>query len=118
MFSLPHPLEVELSELISQTIPHAEMVKFEKTGSNVVTGAVRAARYITKKNKIAYCGSGGVWHDWWAAVVSRDGGIPEFNRNEGISGYHELALWMNIGSDASTNRGFREMSLEPGEVST
>lgn len=81
LFSLPHPLEVELSELISQTIPHAEMVKFEKTGSNVVTGAVRAARYITKKNKIAYCGSGGVWHDWWAAVVSRDGGIPEFNRN-------------------------------------
>ena len=56
LFSLPHPLEVELSELISQTIPHAEMVKFEKTGSNAVTGAVRAARYITKRNKIAYCG--------------------------------------------------------------
>ena len=81
LFSLPHPLEVELSELISQTIPHAEMVKFEKSGSNVVTGAVRAARYITKRNKIAYCGSGGVWHDWWAAVVSRDGGVPEFNRD-------------------------------------
>ena len=81
LFSLPHPLEVELSELISQTIPHAEMVKFEKTGSNVVTGAVRAARHITKKDKIAYCGSGGVWHDWWATVVSRDGGVPEFNRD-------------------------------------
>ena len=81
LFSLPHPLEVELSELISQTIPHAEMVKFEKTGSNAVTGAVRAARYITKRNKIAYCGSGGVWHDWWATVVSRDGGVPEFNRD-------------------------------------
>ena len=81
LFSLPHPLEVELSELISQTIPHAEMVKFEKSGSNVVTGAVRAARYITKRNKIAYCGSGGVWHDWWAVVVSRDGGVPEFNRD-------------------------------------
>ena len=53
----------------------------KKTGSNVVTGAVRAARYITKRNKIAYCGSGGVWHDWWATVVSRDGGIPEFNRD-------------------------------------
>ena len=81
LFSLPHPLELELSELISQTIPHAEMVKFEKTGSNAVTGAVRAARYITKRNKIAYCGSGGVWHDWWATVVSRDGGVPEFNRD-------------------------------------
>ena len=81
LFSLPHPLEVELSELISQTIPHAEMVKFEKTGSNAVTGAVRAARYITKRNKIAYWGSGGVWHDWWATGVSRDGGVPEFNRD-------------------------------------
>ena len=72
LFSLPHPIEVELSELLTRTIPHAEMVKFEKSGSNVVTAAVRAARYITKRNKIAYCGSGGVWHDWWAAVVSRD----------------------------------------------
>ena len=79
LFSLPHPLEVECSELISKVIPFAEMVKFEKSGSNAVTGAVRAARYITKRNKIAYCGSGGVWHDWQAAMVSRDGGVPKFN---------------------------------------
>ena len=56
------------------------MVKFEKSGSNAVTDAVRASRYLTKKNKIAYCGSGGVWHDWQAAMVSRDGGVPEFNK--------------------------------------
>ena len=30
---------------------------------------------------IAYCGSGGVWHDWQAAMVSRDGGVPEYNKN-------------------------------------
>ena len=53
LFSLPHPVEVECSEKISKIIPHAEMVKFEKSGSNAVTGAVRAARYLTKKNKIA-----------------------------------------------------------------
>lgn len=81
LFSLPHPVEVELSELISKTIPHAEMVKLEKSGSNAVTGAVRAARAITKKDKIAYCGSGGVWHDWQAAMVSRDAGIPSFNKD-------------------------------------
>ena len=69
LFSLPHPIEVECSEEISRIIPNAEMVKFEKSGSNAVTGAVRAARYLTKKNKIAYCGSGGVWHDWQAAMV-------------------------------------------------
>jgi len=79
LFSLPHPIEVELSEKISSTIPYAEMVKFEKSGSNAVTGAVRAARAITKREKIAYCGTGGVWHDWQAAMVSRDGGVPKFN---------------------------------------
>ncbi len=79
LFSLPHPVEVELSELLSHTIPYAEMVKFEKSGSNAMTAAVRAARAHTKKDMIAYCGTGGVWHDWQAAMVSRNGGVPKFN---------------------------------------
>ena len=81
LFSLPHPVELELTEYISKNIPNAEMVKFEKSGSNAVTGAVRAARALTNRDKIAYCGSGGVWHDWQAAMVSRDGGVPDFNKN-------------------------------------
>jgi len=81
LFSLPHPLELELSELLCKLIPNAEMVKFEKSGSNAVTGAVRAARAYTKRDKIAYCGSAGVWHDWQAIMVSRNEGVPEFNRN-------------------------------------
>ena len=80
LFSLPSKVEIELSELISNSIPNAEMVKFEKSGSNAVTAAVRAARFLTKRDKVAYCGSGGVWHDWQAAMVSRDGGVPSFNR--------------------------------------
>ena len=80
LFSLPHPVELELAELVCQTIPYADMAKFEKSGSNAVTGAVRAARAITKREKIAYCGSGGVWHDWQAAMVSRDGGVPKLDR--------------------------------------
>jgi len=56
LFSLPHPIELELSELICKMIPNAEMVKFEKSGSNALTGAVRAARAITGRDKIAYCG--------------------------------------------------------------
>ena len=81
IFSLPHPIEIQVSELISEIIPNAEMVKFEKTGSNAVTGAIRAARAITKREKIAYCGSGGVWHDWQAAMVSRNDGVPKFNQD-------------------------------------
>jgi glutamate-1-semialdehyde 2,1-aminomutase len=79
LFSLPHRIEVEASELFCKTIPNADKVKFEKTGSNAVTGAVRAARAITKRNMVAYSGGGGVWHDWQAAMVSRDGGVPKFN---------------------------------------
>jgi glutamate-1-semialdehyde 2,1-aminomutase len=78
-FSLPHKLEIDVSELLCKIIPSAEMVKFSKTGSGAATGAVRAARAITKRNKIAYCGSGGVWHDWYACMISRNQGIPEFN---------------------------------------
>jgi len=81
LFSLPHKIELELSELICKTIPYSEMVKFEKSGSNAVTGAVRAARAFTKRDKIAYCGSGGVWHDWYASAISRNNGVPDFNKN-------------------------------------
>jgi glutamate-1-semialdehyde 2,1-aminomutase len=81
LFSLPHPVELELSELIAKTIPNTDMVKFEKSGSNAVTGAVRAARAFTKRDKIAYCGHGGVWHDWQAAMTSRNNGVPSFNND-------------------------------------
>ena len=79
LFSLPHKLEIEVSELLCKMIPSAEMVKFSKTGSGSATGAVRGARAITKRDKIAYCGSGGVWHDWYATIISRNQGIPKFN---------------------------------------
>ncbi|MBI3639002.1 MAG: aminotransferase class III-fold pyridoxal phosphate-dependent enzyme [Thaumarchaeota archaeon] len=81
IFSLPHKLEIDLSELLCEIIPCSEMVKFSKTGSGAATGAVRGARAITKRDKIAYCGSGGVWHDWYAAIISRNQGVPEFNRD-------------------------------------
>ena len=76
LFSIPHPLEVELSEKISSIVPGAEMVRFSKTGSDAGTGAVRAARALTKRNNIAYCGTGGVWHDWFTVITSRNAGIP------------------------------------------
>ena len=80
LFSLPSKLELELSEKICNLIPCAEMVKFSKTGSDAATGAIRAARALTKKDKIAYCGTGGVWHDWYASIISRNMGIPKFNQ--------------------------------------
>ena len=42
--SLPHPLEIEVSELLTEIIPCAEMVRFGKNGSDATSGAVRVAR--------------------------------------------------------------------------
>ncbi|HXT84499.1 MAG TPA: aminotransferase class III-fold pyridoxal phosphate-dependent enzyme [Verrucomicrobiae bacterium] len=82
LFSLPHKLELDLAELICKTVPSAEMVKYSKTGSDAVTFAVRGARAITKRDKIAYCGSMGVQHDWQTILTTRDKGIPKWNRKQ------------------------------------
>lgn len=79
-FSMPHYLEIELAELLCSVIKSSEMVKFTKTGSDAVTAAIRAARAITNRDKIAYCGGGGVWHDWFIVATSRNIGVPKFNR--------------------------------------
>src|SRR6202012_3023106 len=75
-FSLIHPLEVELSELIQQVIPNAEAVKISKTGADVCSAAIRVARAFTKREKIFCCGYHG-WHDWYIGITSRNAGIPE-----------------------------------------
>ena len=81
IFSLPHQKEIEAAESLRKIIPCAEMTRFIKSGSDAVTGAVRAARAITKKDVILYCGSGGVWDDWYTIVTSRNQGVPSFNHD-------------------------------------
>ncbi|MBN8544788.1 MAG: aminotransferase class III-fold pyridoxal phosphate-dependent enzyme [Ignavibacteria bacterium] len=75
-FSLMHPLEVEVAELIREVVPNAESVRYSKTGADVVSAAVRLARAFTKKNKILCCGYHG-WHDWYISVTDRNAGIPK-----------------------------------------
>ncbi len=75
-FSLMHPLEVELSELIQQIIPNAEGVRIAKTGAEVCSAAVRVSRAYTGRKKVLCCGYHG-WHDWYIGTTSRAEGIPE-----------------------------------------
>jgi len=81
IFSLPHPLEIDVAEALKRIIPCAEMTRYAKTGSDAVTGAVRAARAITKNDIILYCGGGGVWDDWFTVLTSRNKGVPAFNKD-------------------------------------
>jgi len=75
-FSLMHPLEVELSELIQEIIPNAEAVKIAKTGADVCSAAIRVARAFTGRDKVFCCGYHG-WHDWYIGITSRNAGVPE-----------------------------------------
>lgn len=74
-FSMMHPLEVELAELIREVVPNAESVRFSKTGADVTSAAVRLARAYTGKDKVLCCGYHG-WHDWYISVTDRNAGIP------------------------------------------
>ncbi len=76
VFSLINPLEVEVSELIKDVIPNAEAVRFSKTGADVTSAAIRAARAYTGRNKVLGCGYHG-WHDWYISVTDRNKGIPQ-----------------------------------------
>ena len=55
IFSLPHPLEVEVSERLTEIIPCAEMVRFVKTGSEADAAAVRVARAATGRDVVLVC---------------------------------------------------------------
>lgn len=74
-FSMMHPLEVEVAELMHQLIPNAEYIRFGKTGAEATSAAIRLARAYTGKNKILCCGYHG-WHDWYISITDRNKGIP------------------------------------------
>ena len=75
IYSLPHPLEIEVSELLTEVIPCAEMVRFGKSGTDSTTAAVRVARGFTRRDRIAICGYHG-WSDWYIGTTSRNLGVP------------------------------------------
>ncbi len=74
-FSLMHPLEVEVAELVCDVVPHMERVRFSKTGADATSAAVRVARAFTGRDRVACCGYHG-WHDWYIATTDRGAGIP------------------------------------------
>jgi glutamate-1-semialdehyde 2,1-aminomutase len=80
-FSLMHPLEVEVAELVRDVVPHTENVRFSKTGCDVTTAAVRLSRAFTGREKVLCCGYHG-WHDWYISVTDRSAGIPESTKEQ------------------------------------
>jgi glutamate-1-semialdehyde aminotransferase/spore coat polysaccharide biosynthesis protein SpsF (cytidylyltransferase family) len=73
-FSLATELEAELAEILVGLIPCAEAVRFGKSGTDVTSAAIRAARAFTGRSRIIVCGGYHGWQDW---SVERNLGVPD-----------------------------------------
>ena len=73
--SLPGVLEAEVSELIVELVPSAEMVRFGKNGTDATSAAIRLARAYTGRDHILVCGYHG-WQDWFIGSTTRNKGVP------------------------------------------
>lgn len=74
-FTLPSPLETSVAERLVATVPSAEMVRFAKSGSEAISGAIRLARAVTGRDLILTSGYHG-WHDTFASHTGRAAGVP------------------------------------------
>lgn len=78
-FVRPSIVEVEAAERFLATVPTAEMVKFAKNGSDATTAAVRLARAVTGRPKVAICADHPFFStdDWFIATTPMSAGIPK-----------------------------------------
>ncbi|MEU9278513.1 glutamate-1-semialdehyde 2,1-aminomutase [Streptomyces sp. NPDC048342] len=77
-FVRPSIVEVEAAERFLATVPTAEMVKFAKNGSDATTAAVRLARAVTGRPRVAVCGDHPFFSvdDWFIGTTPMSAGIP------------------------------------------
>jgi glutamate-1-semialdehyde 2,1-aminomutase len=93
-FNRPSPVEVECAEALLRMVPRAEMVKFAKDGSTVVSAAVKLARAVTGRVKVAICAEHPFfsYNDWFMVTTGIPGGIPpEVARDTLTFHYNDLA---------------------------
>lgn len=77
-FSRPTALEVECAEELLSLLPFAEMCKFSKNGSDATTAAIKLARAVTGRSRIAICKDHPFFSvdDWFIGTTAICGGIP------------------------------------------
>jgi glutamate-1-semialdehyde aminotransferase len=83
-FTLPHPISIELAELITKIIPGAQMVRFLKNGADATYAAVKLARAFTGKDLILLSGYHGM-HDWSTVTTENNLGVPNIVKNTSIA---------------------------------
>ncbi|WP_415953128.1 glutamate-1-semialdehyde 2,1-aminomutase [Streptomyces sp. KLOTTS4A1] len=77
-FVRPSVIELEAAERFLATVETAEMVKFAKNGSDATTAAVRLARAVTGRPRVALCADQPFFStdDWFITTTPMSAGIP------------------------------------------
>ncbi|WP_233272031.1 glutamate-1-semialdehyde 2,1-aminomutase [Mycolicibacterium smegmatis] len=84
-FSRPTIHELAAAEEFLDLVPGADMVKFAKNGSDVTTAAVRLARAVTGRRRIAVCDQPFFsTDDWFIATTPMAAGIPDDTRWDSV----------------------------------
>ena len=79
-FSLLHPLEVEVGELLCTIMPTIDAVRWCRNGSDATGAAVRLARAMTGKQTVLCCGyHGASSNDWYAVTTDKPAGVLAVN---------------------------------------
>ncbi len=106
-FTRPHQIELEAADAFLAHVPGAEMVKFGKHGSDATSGALRLARAVTGRTRVALCADHPFFsqHDWFIGTTHMPAGIP--------AEVQALSLGFPGGDAAALERLFLE---HPGEI--
>lgn len=82
-FNRPALLELECAQMLQSLVPSAEMVKFAKDGSAILTAALKLARAYTGRELIAICSDSPFfsYNDWFIGQTAMDGGIPPVEKS-------------------------------------
>jgi len=112
-YGAPCAEEVELAELVTNAVPHLEMVRFVSSGTEAVMSAVRLARGITGRDaviKFSGCYHGHADH----LLVSAGSGLATFGTpsSAGVPSSfaaHTIVLPLN------DEQGFRSVMAERGQ---
>lgn len=90
-FSMLHPLEVEVAELLCEVLPCAEMCRFCRNGTDATNMAIRLARAYTRKQHAVFVGYHGGGSDSYGITTDKAAGILPH-----ITPYNHQTRWGDL----------------------
>jgi glutamate-1-semialdehyde 2,1-aminomutase len=99
IFGQPHPLECEVAEMLKESIPCAEQVRFLKTGGEAAAACITLARCFTRRDHIIQTGYNG-----WLNALGAGGRVLPGRQSADIphgvpaclSALHHTVRWNDI----------------------